>query len=119
MATMPTRISQDLFESARAAGEASSRSAAQQLDYWARLGRELEASPGMTVGEIARILTGEVAYDDVAGGDQAVARVAWQQQIRERAAALDLSDELAAAGRPWPEADADGNVVMRGADAAA
>lgn len=117
MATMPTRISQDLFESARAVGEARSRSAAQQLDYWARLGRELEASPGITVGEIERILSGQAAYDDLTAGEQAVARVAWQQQIRERAAALDLTDDLAGAGRPWPEAGADGKVVIRRADA--
>ena len=35
MKTMPTRIDGDLFEAAKVAGEAQSRSAAQQLDHWA------------------------------------------------------------------------------------
>src|SRR4051794_21564403 len=113
MATMPTRIDQTLFEAAKAAGELHSRSAAQQLDHWARVGRELEASPAVTHDAIARVLAGQASYDTLGDQGQAFVRVAWNDQIAERTAALDLTDRLHAAGQPWVEADADGNVVAR------
>src|SRR5881394_1846291 len=59
----PTRVDQSLFEAARAAGALYSRSAAQQLAHWARLGRELEASPSVTQDAIARVLAGQALYD--------------------------------------------------------
>jgi hypothetical protein len=113
MATMPTRIDQTLFEAAKAAGELHSRSAAQQLDHWARVGRELEASPAVTHDEIARVLAGQASYDTLTDRAQAFVRVSWNQQIAERVGTLDFSDQLRATGQPWVEADADGTVVVR------
>lgn len=113
MATMPTRIDQELFEAAKAAGELHSRSAAQQLDHWARVGRELEASPSVTHDEIARVLAGQASYDTLSDRAQAFVRVAWNEQVAERVGTLNLEDQLRAAGQPWVEADADGNVIVR------
>lgn len=113
MATMPTRIDQVLFEAAKSAGELHSRSAAQQLDHWARVGRELEASPAVTHDEIARVLTGQESYDALTDRAQAVVRASWNEQLTERTGALKLEDQLRATGQPWVEADADGTVVVR------
>ena len=113
MATMPTRIEQGLFDAAKAAGAVHSRSAAQQLDYWARIGRELESSPAVTHETIARVLAGQARYDELGDRAQAVVRVAWDEQIAARVAELDFTERLQAGRRPWPEADADGNVVVR------
>ena len=38
-ADRPTRVAADLFESAAVEGARQSRSAKQQLDHWARVGR--------------------------------------------------------------------------------
>jgi hypothetical protein len=78
---MPTRIDGELFAAAKAAGELYSRSAAQQLDHWARIGRELEASPVVTHDAIRKVLTGQASYDDLSGNSQAVVRVAWDEQM--------------------------------------
>lgn len=113
MATMPTRIDKDLFEAAKAAGQASSRSAAQQLDHWARIGRELEASPNVTHDEVARVLAGDTPYDTLGERAQAVVRAVWDEDVAARIDALDLEAEIVAAGEPWAEADADGTLVVR------
>lgn len=115
MATMPTRIDGDLFEAAKAAGRIHSRSAAQQLDHWARIGRELEASPAVTHDAIERVLTGRATYDAVDDQAQALVRAAWDEGIAARIAGLDFTEELQASDRPWAEADADGELVVRGA----
>ncbi|RFA10752.1 hypothetical protein B7R54_17230 [Subtercola boreus] len=112
MKTMPTRIDGELFESAKAAGEVQSRSAAQQLDHWARIGREFESSPTVTHTAITEVLAGVSSYDDLRDSEQAVVRVAWNDRVAARIAELDFTDELLEAGLPWAEADADGNVIM-------
>src|SRR5690242_10983868 len=113
MATVPTRVDWALFDAAKTVGETQSRSAAQQLDHWARIGRALEASPATTHEAIARVLAGQEPYDALGHVEQAVVRVVWEEQIADRAAALDLEEHLRAEGRPWAEADVDGNLVMR------
>jgi len=113
MSTMPTRVDQGLFEAAKAAGALYSRSAAQQLAHWARLGREMEASPSVTQDAIARVLAGQALYDDLPDPAQAVVRVEWDDRVGATLAELDFTESLHAAGKPWPEADEDGNLVMR------
>lgn len=115
MSTMPTRVDHGLFEAARAAGALYSRSAAQQLAHWARLGREMEASPSVTQDAIARVLAGQALYDDLPDPAQAVVRVEWDDRVAATLAGLDFTGGLHAAGKPWAEADEDGNLVMRDA----
>ena len=113
MSTMPTRIDEDLFEAARAVGARMSRSAAQQISHWARLGRELEASSGMSSQAISRVLAGQQPYDTLTDQEQAAVRSAWDDAVQESVASLDLAAERAAAGESWTELDDDGNVVTR------
>ncbi len=51
------RIAAQLFEMAREHGDLMSRSAAQQVEYWARLGAALEAQ-GLSVSETTAMLRG-------------------------------------------------------------
>ena len=116
MSTMPTRIDGDLFEAAKASGALLSRSAAQQLSHWARLGRELEASRTINHKDIERVLAGKAPYDSLADPEQAVVRSAWDERVESALADLDLAAELRESGQSWSEADAEGNLVRRAAD---
>ena len=113
VSTTPIRVDQGLFEAARAAGALFSRSAAQQLAHWARLGREMEASPTVTQDAIARVLAGQASYDELPDPAQAMVRVAWDDRVAATLAGLDFSGDLHAAGKPWAEADEAGDLVMR------
>lgn len=88
----------------------------QQINRWARIGRELESSPGVNQRDIQRVLIGDGSYDELSEREQAVVRVEWDQQIRERRDALDFEAEFTASGQSWSESDDDGNVVTRSAD---
>jgi ParD-like antitoxin of type II bacterial toxin-antitoxin system len=57
MSSNSIRISAELFEQAQRQGEVLSRSAAQQVEHWARLGTALEQS-GLSVGELVEVLRG-------------------------------------------------------------
>ena len=116
--TSPARINDDLYASAKLAGDALSRSASQQVVHWARIGREIEASGSISHKEIAEVLAGSRSYDLLSPKEQAVVRAEWSARMDVIRASLDLAQQFAAAGRTWVELDDDGNVVERGASPA-
>ena len=58
MSSNSIRVGEELFTAAREEGALMSRSAAQQIEHWARLGAALEAS-GLTAGQAASLLQGQ------------------------------------------------------------
>lgn len=113
MTAMPTRIENDLYAAAKAAGAVMSRSAAQQINHWARVGRELEAAEDISHREIEAVLAGRNSYDTINAREQAVVRAEWDERIAAAAAALNLEAEFISADETWVEADAEGNTVAR------
>ena len=109
--TMPLRVGDDLLASAKLAADASGRSAAQQIGYWAKLGRELERSGTVSVREIAEVLAGARSYDDLDAKAQATVRSEWDARIEARRAAVNLAERFKAEGRSWVELDADGTTI--------
>jgi hypothetical protein len=109
--TMPLRVGDDLLASAKLAADASGRSAAQQIGYWAKLGRELERSGSVSVREIAEVLAGSRSYDDLDPKAQAAVRAEWDAGIEARRVALNLAERFAAEGRSWVEAGPEGTTV--------
>jgi hypothetical protein len=55
MTSNSIRVGTEIFNSAREAGTLMSRSAAQQIEHWARIGAALETC-GLTVNQVALLL---------------------------------------------------------------
>jgi ParD-like antitoxin of type II bacterial toxin-antitoxin system len=83
MSSNSIRISAELFEQAQRQGEVLSRSAAQQVEHWARLGAALEQS-GLSVGELVELLRGDQAARK--GSERALWAAKRAQQARDIAA---------------------------------
>jgi len=94
------------------AGGVMSRSATQQLNHWARIGREVEASESISQRSVAEVLNGRRPYDELNAHEQAVVRAEWTERLEARLEALDLGDELAGEGRAYAELDDGGRVVV-------
>ena len=116
--TSPARIDDDLYASAKLAGEVQSRSASQQVVHWARIGREIEASAGISHKDIAEVLAGSRSYDVLTEKEQAFVRAEWSAQMDSLRDSLNLAKEFAATGRTWVELDDEGDVVERGGEVA-
>lgn len=111
----PTRIDEDVTNAAKVAAELFSRSTAQQVNHWARIGRELESSASISQRDIAEVLAGQASYDELSAREQAVVRAEWAERMTELREGLDLAAELTATGESWTEAEADGTPVKRSA----
>jgi len=112
--TSPTRIDDELHASAKVVGPMMSRSAAQQIVHWARIGREIEAADSISARAIAEVLAGARDYDGLTAHEQAVVRAEWAERIEARREALDLADAYEARRRTYVELDDAGQVVQRG-----
>jgi hypothetical protein len=109
----PLRIDAELLASAASAAAGMSRSAAQQINHWARIGRELERSPDVSLHDVMEVLRGAAAYDALGSREQAVVRAAWAERARSLHDELRLDRDFAAAGVAYAELDARGRVVVR------
>ena len=107
----PIRIDDDVHASARLMASVMSRSTAQQIAHWARIGRELETSRSVSQQAIARVLECEAAYDELDAEEQAVVRAEWVEHMAKRREALDLAAEFIAQGRSFVELDEGGKIV--------
>lgn len=115
MAATPTRIEAELYDAAKAVGPGMSRSAAQQINHWARIGRELEAAEGVSQRDIARVLAGRDSYDSLNAHEQALVRAEWEERMTETRKGLDFEAEFLADGESWVDADTEGRTVVHDA----
>lgn len=113
MSTASIRVDAALVDDAKAVGAIMSRSAAQQLSHWAKLGRELEAASGVSQSLIQRVLAKDPAasYDDLSADEQAAVRVAWAELAEERRARLNFAEEFAQSGSTYTTADEHGTIT--------
>ena len=109
----PTRVDDEIYADAVAAGQQMGRSAAKQLSHWARMGRELEATAVMATRRrrIDAVLAGRDDYDHLDEDDQALVRSVWADRIDEQAATVDVGAAKHAAGLPYLTVDDAGNVL--------
>lgn len=111
--TIPVRVEIELFEAAKSVGTVTGRSAAQQLNHWARVGRELENAQLTSHGDIHRVLAGEpgLTYDELNRSDQAVVRAQWEEAMVDRRSTLNYAERFSDSGSSWSEAEQHGNVT--------
>jgi ParD-like antitoxin of type II ParDE toxin-antitoxin system len=112
VSSTPIRIDNELYNAAKAVAPTRDRSAAQQVAYWARIGRELEASGAISAGTINDVLVGRRPYDSLGPEDQAVVRAVWAERLDSIAGGINLAQQFVAEGRrTWVDIDHDGRVV--------
>jgi hypothetical protein len=93
-----TRFDVDLFEAAVDEGRREHRSARQQLEHWARVGRDFSAHETAARRRIAAAVRGELPLSELATDERLVANVELDVAIRERAAATSFGRTLLKAG---------------------
>jgi hypothetical protein len=109
--TIPTRVTTELFDTAKVIGDMTSRSAAQQIEHWARIGREIELASTLAQRDIAAVLAGSMEYDSLATEEQAVVRAKWARLMRERRESLDLERDFGLRDETYVDVDDEGNIV--------
>jgi hypothetical protein len=93
-----TRVAADLVDSAAAEGARQSRSAKQQLDHWARVGRAVSAQHTASRRRVEAALAGTLAMSELSVEEGVVFNAEISAAIEENLARTHYGDTLAANG---------------------
>ena len=107
----PTRFAVDLLESAAMEGRRESRSAKQQLDHWARLGRAVSMHETAARRRVEAALAGSLQLSEPDEYERLVANAELDVAIQARADAASFGARLAAEGVATVALADDGTLV--------
>jgi hypothetical protein len=111
-----TRVAADLMDSAAAEGARQSRSAKQQLDHWARVGRAVSNQHSVARRRVEAALAGDVPLRDLTDEEGVVFNAEISAAIQERLASADYGAVLGARGVTTVALDEDGEIVQYAPD---
>jgi hypothetical protein len=114
--TRTTRLPVDLLDAAEAEGRAEHRSAAKQIEHWARFGMFFDRQTSASRRRIERAVAGEVALADLSDDEQVAANALIDAAISTAASETSFADRLAARGVTTIVMDDDGRMVRREPD---
>jgi len=93
-----TRVAADLFDSAAAEGVREHRSAKQQLEHWALIGRSVSTQQSAARRRVEAALRGDLPLRDLSGDEGIVVNAEIDVRIEERLGATHFGQRLAAEG---------------------
>ena len=93
-----TRVAADLVDSAAAEGARQSRSAKQQLDHWARVGRAVSSQQTASRRRVEAALAGDLALPELSVKEGVVFNAEISAAIEENLAQTHYGKTLAAGG---------------------
>ncbi len=111
VADKPTRVAADLFDSAAAEGRRQSRSAKQQLDHWARVGRAVSAQQTAPRRRVEAALAGTLPLAELSQEEGVVFNAEITAAVEEKLAQADYGAILAARGITTVAIDDEGRLV--------
>ncbi len=94
----PTRVPSDLFDSARVEGAKENRSAKQQLEHWARVGRSVCAPQTASRRRVEAALEGRLPVEHLSDEEGTVFDSEVQSRLEARLRTTNLGALLAAQG---------------------
>lgn len=107
-----TRVAADLMESAAAEGSRQSRSAKQQLDHWARVGRAVSSQHSAARRKVEAALAGDTPLSALSVEEGVVFNAEIAAAIDENLARADYGATLAARGITTVALDDNGDIVQ-------
>ena len=107
----PTRVAADLMDAAAVEGERQSRSAKQQLDHWARVGRAVSAHSSASRQRVEAALRGALPDRDLTADERVVFNAEVDAAISETTRSVRFGEVLAARGVTTVALDDEGRLT--------
>lgn len=110
-ASTPTRVNVDLAENAASVAAIENRTATEQINYWARIGMQVERATSAASRRILAVVTGDSQFAELDVADRTVAHATIDARMAERIAAAKFGTDARRAGQVTVAIDDDGNLI--------
>lgn len=117
-ASTPTRVTGDLATAAASVAAMEHRTATEQINYWARIGMQVERSTSASSRRVMAVVTGDAQFSTLSPEERTVVHATVDARMAERTATQRFGRELRKAGRVTVSIDDEGNLIEIAPDGA-
>ncbi len=110
-APSPTRVSADIATAAASVALNENRSAAEQINYWARIGMQVERAASSGSRRVMAVVSGAAQFSDLMSDERAVAHATIDARIARRVSDQSFGANQRKVGQVTVSVDDDGQLV--------
>jgi hypothetical protein len=110
-ASTPTRVNADIAAIAAAVAPSEHRTVTEQINYWARLGMQVERSASSAGRQVLAVASGDAQFATLTPEDRTVAHATVDARMAARVATARFGPAARAAGEVTVSIDDDGTLV--------
>ncbi len=110
-ASTPTRVAADVAACAASVAPTENRTITEQINYWARIGMQVERSGSLATRRILAAATGEAQFGTLDAKERTAAHAIVDARIAMRVAQQRFGPDARTAGQTTVSLDADGSLV--------
>jgi hypothetical protein len=107
----PTRVTGDIAAAAASVAPAENRTIAEQINYWARIGMQVERSGSVATRRVLAVAAGDAPFSSLTPDERAAAHALVDARIAERAAGERFGRAARAAGQTTVSLDDHGQLI--------
>jgi hypothetical protein len=110
-ASMPTRVTADVAATAASVAPTENRTIAEQINYWLRIGMQVERSTSLDSRRVLAVIAGEAQFSTLTSPERTIAHSMIDARIAERVASQRFGTSARKAGQVTVSIDDDGTLV--------
>ncbi|MEE9415740.1 MAG: hypothetical protein V3V01_10680 [Acidimicrobiales bacterium] len=107
----PTRVTADVAATAAAVAPTENRTTTEQINYWVRIGMNVERSASVASRRILAVAAGDEQFSTLEADERVVAHATIDARIAERAAEQRFGPAARKAGQITVSIDDDGTLI--------
>lgn len=111
VASTPTRVTADIASAAASVAPTEHRTVTEQINYWARLGMQVERSASLDARRIRSVIAGEAQFSTLTPDERIVAHATIDARMAERVAEQRFGPAARKTGQVTVSIDDDGTLV--------
>jgi len=109
--TTPTRVTADIAAAAAQVATVANRTVTEQINYWTRIGMQLERSASVSSRKLLAVIAGEAQFASLDSHERALAHATIDARMAERVAEQRFGPTARKAGQTTVSIDDDGTVI--------
>jgi hypothetical protein len=110
-ASTPTRVTADVAAAAASVAPTENRTVTEQINYWARIGMQVERSMSVASRRTLAVVVGDAQFSTLTPQERTVAHAAIDARIAERAAEQRFGPAARKAGKVAVSIDDNGTLI--------